>query len=81
MGVSCILMCVGSELCCGWLQCSCCTEHGRQVCLAYMQKLWSASAVLDLYGMLEFKLCCENLLLLNMADTSCLLCGKLWSEQ
>ena len=39
------------------------------VCLAYiMQKLWSALAVLDLYGMLEFRLCCEILLLLNMAE-------------
>ena len=40
------------------------TEHGRygQSC---MQKLWSAQAVLSLYGMLE---CSEILLLLNMAD-------------
>ena len=35
------------------------------VCLDCMQKLWSA---LGLYGTLEFKLCCEILLLLNMAD-------------
>ena len=34
-------------------------------CLDYMQKLWT---MLGLYGMLEFKLCCEILLLLNMAD-------------
>ena len=27
-----------------------------------MQKLWSAQAVLSLYGMLERKLCCEILL-------------------
>ena len=26
LGVECMLMCMGSELCCGWLQCSCCTE-------------------------------------------------------
>ena len=40
------------------------TEHGR--CgLSGMQKLWSA--VLSLYGMLECELCCELLLLLNMA--------------
>ena len=40
------------------------TEHGRYG-LSYMQKLWSAQAVLSLYGMLECKLC---LLLLNVAD-------------
>jgi len=33
--------------------------------------------VLDLYGMLEFKLYCETLLLRNMSDMSCPLCGKL----
>ena len=27
------------------------------------------------------KLCCEILLLLNMADMDCLLCRRLWSEQ
>ena len=27
------------------------------------------------------KLCCEILLLLNVADMGCLLCGRLWSEQ
>ena len=25
-----MLMCLGSELRCGWLQCSCYTEHGRK---------------------------------------------------
>ena len=31
----------------------------------------------------SFKLCCEILLLLNVAesDMDCLLCGRLWSEQ
>ena len=29
LGVQCMLMCMGSELCCGWLQCSCYPEHGR----------------------------------------------------
>ena len=31
----------------------------------------------------SFKLCCEILLLLNVAesDMDCLLCGKLWNEQ
>ena len=45
------------------------TEHGRYA-LSCMQKLWSAQAVLNPYGMLECrsKLCCEILLLLNMAD-------------
>ena len=28
----------------------------------------------------SFKLCCEILLLLNIADMDCLLRGKLWSE-
>ena len=46
-----------------------------------MQKLCSARTMLGLYGMLEFKLCCEILLLLNMADMGCLLCVRLWSEQ
>ena len=36
--------------------------------------------MLVLYGMLEFKLCREILLLLNMADMGRLLCVKLWSE-
>ena len=29
----------------------------------------------------EFKLCCEILLLMNVADVDYLLCGRLWSEQ
>ena len=29
LGVECMLMCMGSEICCGWLQYSCYTEHGR----------------------------------------------------
>ena len=36
------------------------------------------------YGMLgAFKLCCEILLLLNVAESAidCLLCGRLWSKQ
>ena len=49
------------------------------ICLECMQKLWSA--MLGLYGMLVFKLCCKILLLLNMADMGCLLCVRLWSEQ
>ena len=43
LGVECMLMCMGSELCCGWLQCSCYTEHGRYG-LSWMQKLWNAWA-------------------------------------
>ena len=34
-----------------------------------MQKLCSTQAVLGLYGTLECKLCCEILLLLNVAET------------
>ena len=49
------------------------------VCLDCMQKLWIASAMLGLCGMLEFKLCCG--LLLNIADMGRLLCVRLWSEQ
>ena len=37
--------------------------------------------MLGLYGLLEFKLCYEILLLLNMADMGRLLCLRLWSEQ
>ena len=40
-----------------------------------MQKLWSAQAVLSLYDMLEFMLCSEIVLLLNMAD---MLTTTLW---
>ena len=29
LGVECMLMCMGGELCCGRLQCSCYTENGR----------------------------------------------------
>ena len=36
LGVECMLVCMGSELYCGWLQSICYTEHGRYV------KLWSA---------------------------------------
>ena len=43
------------------------TEYGRYD-MSCMQKLWSAQAVLSLYGMLECKLCCEILLLLSVAD-------------
>ena len=54
------------------------TEHCRYG-LCCMQKLWSAQAVLSLYGMLVCKLCCEILLLLNVADI--LYAGRLVSEQ
>ena len=57
------------------VQCSCYTEHRRYVlsCL-YAEAVESMSSagsvwyVYVLYGMLEFKLCCEILLPLNMAD-------------
>ena len=53
-------------------------EHGRhsQSC---MQKLWSAQAVLSLYGMLEYMLCSDIVLLLNVADI--LYAGRVVSEQ
>ena len=35
----------------------------------------------SVWYMLEFKLCCEVLLLLNMANMGRLLCVRLWSEQ
>ena len=57
----------------------CATEHSRYG-MSCIQKLWSAQAVLSLYGMLECVLCCEILLLLDMADMNCLLCGRLWNE-
>ena len=70
-----MLMCIESELRCGLLQCSC-----------YLA--WQIGSVLNVCrncGMQQcwicmFKLCCEFLLLLNMADMDCLSCGRLWSE-
>ena len=41
------------------------TEHGRYS-ISCMQKLWSACAVLSLYGMLDCELRCELLLLLQI---------------
>ena len=72
----CMLMCMGSGLCHGWL-------HADVACLSRMQKLLSpcmssagsvcmvcmVCVVYGLYGRLEIKLCCEILLLLNMVDT------------
>ena len=43
-----------------------------------MQKLWNAWAMLDLYDMLECKLCCNIVLLLDMADMDCLL--AMWKD-
>ena len=53
-------------------------EHGRygQSCI---QKLWSAQAVLSLYGVLEYMLCSDIVLLLNVADI--LYAGRVVSEQ
>ena len=33
LGVECMLMCMGGELCCGWLRCSCYAEMAGMVCL------------------------------------------------
>ena len=49
------------------------TEHGQDMYRNYR--------VLDLYSMLEFDLCCEILLLLDMGDMDYVLCGRLWREQ
>ena len=69
------MMSMESELCCGLMQCSCYTDHGRYD----LSTQYAETAVyeLGLYGMLEFKLCCEILLLLNMADMGRLLCVRL----
>ena len=70
-------MCMGSGLCCGWLQCTmylplwsvlpvcrnCGVHEQCWVCMVCM-----VCMVYGLYGTLEFKLCCEILLLLNMVD-------------
>ena len=50
------------------------TEHGQYKTVECM------SSAVSLHSMLECKLCCEILLLLDMADIDCL-CGRLWSEQ
>ena len=50
------------------------TKHGQDKTIECM------SSAVSLYSMLECKLCCEILLLLDMADIDCL-CGRLWSEQ
>ena len=43
-------MCMGSGLCCGWLECIAILSMVDVVYLAFMQKLLSPSAVLCLYG-------------------------------
>ena len=66
----------GECVCCGWMQCS--SYWARQVSFDLYAQPW---AVLGLYGVLGVvKLRCEILLLLNVADMDCLLCGRLWSE-
>ena len=70
------------------VQCTCYTEHRRYglSCL-YAESVESMSSagsvwyvwyVYGLYGILEFKLCCEILLLLNMVDRIDI---RLWSKQ
>ena len=51
------------------------TEH-RRYGLSCMQKLWSAQAVLSLYGILVCKLCCEIVLLLTW-QISCMQEGNI----
>ena len=48
------------------------------VSVLYAETVSSAGSV---WYVGNFKLCCEILLLLNIADMDCLLCGKLWSEE
>ena len=67
--VSCVVGCYDAEVT---------TKHGRYG-LSCMQKLWSAQAVLSLYGMLESRLCCKIVLLLYVAYI--LYAGRLVSEQ
>ena len=59
------------------VQCTCCTEHSRYglSCLhaETVESMSSASWVcmvcmVHVFDMLEFKLCCEIFLLLNMVD-------------
>ena len=50
LGVECMLMCMGSKICCGWLQYSCYTEHGIYgLCECRNCRVHE----LGLYGMLE----------------------------
>ena len=53
------------------------TGHGRYSSVLYAETVSSTGSVC--VG--SFKLCYEILVLLNIADMDCLLCGKLWSEQ
>jgi len=41
VGMWCMLMCVGSELYCGWLsECSCTLSMADRICVGCMQKLY-----------------------------------------
>ena len=73
---------VHGELCCGLLQCSCYTEHGRYGLSWLYAETVQCMSNNTVWYMLEFKLCCEILLLLNIhvADMGRLLCVRLWSE-
>ena len=70
----------GECVCCGWMQCSSyMLSMAGIVCLVCRN--WEQCWVCMVCW--EFKLCCEILLLLDVAesDMDCLLCGRLWSEQ
>ena len=73
---------VHGELCCGLLQCSCYTEHGRYGLSWLYAETVQCMSNNTVWYMLEFKLCCKILLLLNIhvADMGRLLCVRLWSE-
>ena len=72
-------MCMESGLCCGLLQCSCYTEHGRYGLSWLHAETVQCLAMLDLCSMLEpFKLWCE---MWNMADMGHLLCKTVeWAK-
>ena len=71
VGVWCMLMCMGSGLCCVWVQCSCHSEHGRYglSCLyANTVECMSLYGMYSMYSIWSVGVEIEILLLLNMAD-------------
>ena len=88
----------GEFVCCGWMQCSCSRRDVLGWLFMVMKyPLFQLNALLEQSGCFNcymfcslhqsihssFKLCCEILLLLNVAESGmdCLLCGRLWSTQ
>jgi len=75
VGVYCIFMCMESELCCGLLQCSCCTEHGRYG----LSWLYAKTAVHEQWRVCV--LCWSVWNFIAAEHMGRLLCVRLWSEQ